>query len=178
MAFSHPSTSQPAFAINQERILIVDDEDLIRETVALALSEEGYQVYTANSGDAALELLFPQGNGKRGSSQVDLAILDLMLPGVNGLDVCRLIRHGALDLPILILSAKGSETDRVVGLELGADDYLAKPFGMRELVARCRALLRRYQWAAAPSESSILTFKDITLYLNEFRVTVAGQEVK
>ena len=81
MAFSHPSTSQPAFAINQERILIVDDEDLIRETVALALSEEGYQVYTANSGDAALELLFPQGNGKRGSSQVDLAILDLMLPG-------------------------------------------------------------------------------------------------
>jgi len=177
MAFSHPSTSQPAFAINQERILIVDDEDLIRETVALALSEEGYQVYTANSGDAALELLFPQGNGKRGSSQVDLAILDLMLPGVNGLDVCRLIRHGALDLPILILSAKGSETDRVVGLELGADDYLAKPFGMRELVARCRALLRRYQWAAAPSESSILTFKDITLYLNEFRVTVAGQEV-
>ena len=62
--------------------------------MALALSEEGYQVYTAHSGDAALELLFPQGNGKRGSSQVDLAILDLMLPGVNGLDVCRLIRHG------------------------------------------------------------------------------------
>ena len=81
MAFSHPSTSQPAFAINQERILIVDDEDLIRETVALALSEEGYQVYTANSGDAGPgSCCFPRENGKRGSSQVDLAILDLMLP--------------------------------------------------------------------------------------------------
>jgi two-component system phosphate regulon response regulator PhoB len=177
MAFSYPSTSQAAFAINQERILIVDDEDLIRETVALALSEEGYQVYAASSGDEALELLFPQKNGNRRSLQVNLAILDLMLPGVNGLDVCRLIRHKALDLPILILSAKGSETDRVVGLELGADDYLAKPFGMRELVARCRALLRRHQWASTPAESSVLSFKDITLYLDEFRVTVAGQEV-
>jgi two-component system phosphate regulon response regulator PhoB len=77
----------------------------------------------------------------------------------------------------LILSAQGSETDRVVGLELGADDYLPKPFGMRELVARCRALLRRHQWAATATDSSVLSFRDITLYLDEFRVTVAGREV-
>jgi two-component system phosphate regulon response regulator PhoB len=177
MAFSYPSPSRSSFAINQERILIVDDEDLIRETVALALTEEGYQVYTASSGDQALDLLFPQGSSSSGNLSVNLAILDLMLPGVNGLDLCRMIRHSKLELPILILSAKGSETDRVVGLELGADDYLPKPFGMRELVARCRALLRRHQWAATPPEDSVLSFRDITLYLDEFRVTVAGKEI-
>lgn len=177
MAFSYPSPSRSSFAINQERILIVDDEDLIRETVALALTEEGYQVYTASSGDQALDLLFPQGSSSSGNLSVNLAILDLMLPGVNGLDLCRMIRHSKLELPILILSAKGSETDRVVGLELGADDYLPKPFGMRELVARCRALLRRHQWAATPAEDSVLSFRDITLYLDEFRVTVAGKEI-
>jgi two-component system phosphate regulon response regulator PhoB len=177
MAFSYPSPSRSSFAINQERILIVDDEDLIRETVALALTEEGYQVYTASSGDQALDLLFPQGSSSSGNLSVNLAILDLMLPGVNGLDLCRMIRHSKLELPILILSAKGSETDRVVGLELGADDYLPKPFGMRELVARCRALLRRHQWAATPTEDSVLSFRDITLYLDEFRVTVAGKEI-
>jgi two-component system, OmpR family, phosphate regulon response regulator PhoB len=177
MALLNNALTQPSFAINQERILIVDDEDLIRETVALALTEEGYQVYTANSGNQALDLLFPEGHLSPTGLTVNLAILDLMLPGVNGLDVCRMIRHHNLDLPILILSAKGSEMDRVVGLELGADDYLPKPFGMRELVARCRALLRRHQWAATPTDSSVLGFKDITLYLNEFRVTVAGQEV-
>jgi two-component system phosphate regulon response regulator PhoB len=177
MALSKSASPQPSFAINQEHILIVDDEDLIRETVALALTEEGYQVYTASSGDQALEMMFPPGQPGLGGITIDLAILDLMLPGVNGLDVCRMIRHKNLDLPILILSAKGSEMDRVVGLELGADDYLAKPFGMRELVARCRALLRRHQWAATPDDTSVVEFKDITLYLNEFRVTVAGQEV-
>ena len=72
-----------------------------------------------------------------------MVVLDLMLPGMNGLDLCRLLRHQGIDVPILILSAKGTETDRVVGLEIGADDYLTKPFGMRELVARCRALMRR-----------------------------------
>lgn len=177
MALSNSVPSQSSFAINQERILIVDDEDLIRETVALALTEEGYQVDTASSGHQALELLLPQGNSGRRDLTFNLAILDLMLPGINGLDLCRMVRHSSLDLPILILSAKGSETDRVVGLELGADDYLAKPFGMRELVARCRALLRRHQWAATASDHSILSFREISLYLKEFRVTVAGREV-
>lgn len=161
----------------QERILIIDDEDLIRETVALALIDEGYQVITAESGQRALELIFPTAGAEAAKAAIDLAIVDLMLPGVNGLDICRLMRHHNLDIPILILSAKATEMDRVVGLEVGADDYLPKPFGMRELVARCRALLRRHQWSTAQSETNILTYKDIVLYATEFRVVISGQEV-
>lgn len=165
----------PHLSIAPERILVIDDEDLIRETVAMALADEGYQVLVASSGQQAMEMIFPPPD--QVAVQVDLAIIDLMLPGVNGLDICRMMRHHHLDVPILILSAKGSELDRVVGLEVGADDYLPKPFGMRELIARCRALLRRYQWAASTSEQPILTCQDIVLYQAEFRVTVAGQEV-
>ncbi|HZG41236.1 MAG TPA: response regulator transcription factor [Nodosilinea sp.] len=161
----------------QERILVIDDEDLIRETVALALTEQGYEVITAGSGQRALELMFPAPGEGMARPKVDLAIVDLMLPGVNGLDICRMMRHHNLDIPILILSAKGAEMDRVVGLEVGADDYLPKPFGMRELIARCRALLRRQQWSTATPDTAILTYKDIVLYTTEFRVVVAGQEV-
>ncbi|MGB3202434.1 MAG: response regulator transcription factor [Nodosilinea sp.] len=161
----------------QERILIIDDEDLIRETVAMALCQQGYQVVTAESGQRAVELIFPAAEAGMSRLPIHLAIVDLMLPGVNGLDICRLIRHHSLDIPILILSAKGTEMDRVVGLEVGADDYLPKPFGMRELIARCRALLRRQQWTKAKPDQAIVTYKDIVLCTNEFRVTVAGQEV-
>jgi len=157
-----------------ERILVIDDEDLIRETVALALTDEGYQAVMAESGHRGMELIFPPPT--RGPLRLDLAIVDLMLPGVNGLDICRMMRHHHLDIPILILSARGSELDRVVGLEVGADDYLPKPFGMRELVARCRALLRRSQ-RSTTTGSSVLTGKDIVLYQDEMRVVVAGQEV-
>ncbi|WP_035985089.1 response regulator transcription factor [Leptolyngbya sp. KIOST-1] len=173
----NPKLALPPLPGAQGQILIIDDEDLIRETVALALNEQGYQVVAAESGQRALELIFPNpGEGKVGL-KLDLAIVDLMLPGVNGLDICRLIRHHNLDIPILILSAKGAEMDRVVGLEVGADDYLPKPFGMRELIARCRALLRRQRWSATKPDRAILNYKDIVLYTNEFRVTVAGQEV-
>lgn len=158
-----------------ERILVIDDEALIRETVALALTDEGYQVVMAESGQRAMELIFPAPS--QAALQVDLAIVDLMLPGVNGLDICRMMRHHHLDTPILILSARSSEIDRVVGLEVGADDYLPKPFGMRELVARCRALLRRSQWATPTAGNTVLTCRDIVLYQEEFRVVVAGQEV-
>ncbi|MGD1858670.1 MAG: response regulator transcription factor [Leptolyngbyaceae cyanobacterium] len=169
---------QAGIALRQDRILIVDDEALIRETVTIALKDEGYWVDVAVDGSTALKLL---GNaawqGPKESPPFDLAILDLMLPGVSGLDLCRLIRHHSWDMPVLILSARGSETDRVVGLEIGADDYLAKPFGMRELVARCRALLRRYRRAKMPQTSSALIYNDIVLYLNELRVTVNEREV-
>ncbi|MBD2233258.1 response regulator transcription factor [Phormidium tenue] len=161
----------------QERILIIDDEDLIRETVALALTEQGYQVVTAESGHRALELMFPAAGDGLTGLDIDLAIVDLMLPGVNGLDICRMMRHHNLAMPIMILSAKGTEMDRVVGLEVGADDYLPKPFGMRELIARCRALLRRHQWSTSQPDSAVLTYRDIVLHATEFRVLVAGQEV-
>lgn len=99
-----------------------------------------------------------------------------MLPEVNGLDICRLLRYRGNNIPILILSAKAAETDRVLGLEIGADDYVTKPFSMKELIARCRALLRRNNINNNIS-SAIRQFKDITLYTTECRVTVRGEEV-
>lgn len=177
------TTFEPALPVSDslrltpctERILIVEDEALIRETVALALIDEGYQVETAADGKTALNSL-SVAPSEMGNAPIDLAILDLMLPEVNGLDLCRYMRQQGLTLPILILSAKSSEIDRVVGLEVGADDYLAKPFGMKELIARCRALLRRRQRQLAPTQA-IIRHQDITLYLNELRVTVGTCEV-
>ncbi len=160
------------------RVLIVEDEEIIRETVALALSDEGYDVIAAEDGRLALDLTCT--SGKTNSAdlpKVDLIILDLMLPYVNGLDLCRLIRHEGNNVPILMLSAKGSETDRVVGLEVGADDYLSKPFGMRELIARCRALLRRHHHTQPQAQKTTITFQDITLYPQECRVTVRNEEI-
>ncbi|MBD0268804.1 MAG: response regulator transcription factor [Cyanobacteria bacterium Co-bin8] len=177
MRFQEKGLKPAAFTVKGDCILVVDDEDLIRETVALALIDEGYQVVTASSGSQAMDLLCPSDRNLPTVPPIDLAILDLMLPGVGGLDLCRFMRHQNLDLPILILSAKASETDRVVGLEVGADDYLAKPFGIRELVARCRALLRRHHWAKQVQTASVLAYGEITLYLNEFRVVVRGQEI-
>jgi two-component system, OmpR family, phosphate regulon response regulator PhoB len=160
------------------RVLLVEDEELIRETIALALSEEGYEVVTAQDGRKGLELACGSGESNRPElMNFDLIILDLMLPYVNGLDLCRLIRREGNSVPILILSAKGSETDRVVGLEVGADDYLTKPFGMRELIARCRALQRRHRHAQLQTQEITLKFQDISLYPQECRVTVRGGEI-
>ena len=115
----------------------------------------------------------------------DLIILDLMLPNINGLDLCRLIRRQGHSVPILMLSARGTETDRVVGLEVGADDYLTKPFGMRELVARCRALLRRQQQfqsnlPASPVPTvplAPLNYQNIGMYPEECRVLLDEKEI-
>lgn len=157
------------------QILVVEDEELIREMLVLALEEEGYEVVTATDGRTALTFL--QGaEPTAGDFPFDLIILDLMLPQINGLDLCRLLRYQGNPVPILILSAKASETDRVLGLEVGADDYLTKPFSMRELVARCRALLRRQRLGGLP-QAPVLQFKDITLYPQECRVIVRGEEV-
>ena len=155
------------------RILVVEDEELIRDMVVLALEGEGYAIATAADGRTALALL--QAEPTLGDP-FDLVILDLMLPQINGLDICRLLRHHGNQLPILILSAKGSETDRVLGLEVGADDYLTKPFSMRELIARCRALVRRQRLVGLP-QLAMLQFKEITLYPQECRVIVRAQEV-
>ncbi len=159
-------------------ILIIEDEDLIRETLVLALGDEGFQTIAATDGHEALSLinshlLRPHAEL---TSAIDLIILDLMLPGVSGLDLCRLIRREGCTVPILMISAKGSEIDRVVGLEIGADDYLSKPFGMREMVARCRALLRRAQPQHLTSPP-VLRFQDLCLYPQECRVTLRGEEV-
>ena len=159
----------------KSRVLVVEDEELIREMLVLALEGEGYEVDTATDGRLAVEQLqsFDANNNE---AIFDLVILDLMLPQINGLDICRLVRHQGNPVPILMLSAKGSETDRVLGLEVGADDYLSKPFSMRELVARCRALLRR-QRLITTAEPPVLNYKEITLYPQECRVLVRGEEV-
>ncbi|WP_396426464.1 winged helix-turn-helix domain-containing protein [Leptolyngbya sp. FACHB-261] len=163
------SATNPA-RVRTGRVLVVEDEALIRETIAMALDEEGYEVLLAADGREALETA-------KSVEPLDLIILDLMLPYLNGLDLCRLIRHEGNSVPILILSARDSETDRVVGLEVGADDYLTKPFGMRELVARVRAILRRQNRLWEPVQGAILKFNEIVMYPEECRVLVRGQEV-
>ena len=160
------------------QILLVEDEENIRETIALALKNEGYQVITAENGRTALDILQELDlNGEATDvSTLSLIILDIMLPGINGLDLCRWMRRQGATIPVLMLSAKGTEADRVVGLEVGADDYLTKPFGMRELVARCRALLRR-QRLNVPEPGNLLRCRGICLYPQECRVTVDDVEV-
>lgn len=157
------------------RILLIEDEELIRNMIALNLEEEGYEVIKTSNGREALNILERQ-QLATSDDNIDMVILDLMLPEVNGLDICRLLRYRGNMIPILILSAKAAETDRVLGLEVGADDYLTKPFSMRELVARCRALIRRNSFNSVITES-VRQYKDITLFSNECRVIVRGEEV-
>lgn len=116
------------------KILVVDDEQSILQFVSYNLRKEGYEVTTASDGDEALELAEKNG--------FDLIVLDIMLPGTDGYEVCRKLRASG-DIPVLFLSARDTELDKVVGLEIGGDDYLSKPFGVRELLARVKALLRR-----------------------------------
>lgn len=171
--------AQTDVRIGLGKVLLVEDEALIRETVALSLADEGFEVFIADNGQKALEILLgsPDGNRENQIADISLVILDLMLPGMNGLDLCRLVRHRGLEVPILILSAKGTETDRVLGLEVGADDYLTKPFGMRELIARCRALLRRSQSSAQSTDKSVRKFEDISLHSEECRVFLGQKEI-
>jgi two-component system, OmpR family, phosphate regulon response regulator PhoB len=150
-----------------EKILVVEDEDLIRDMVTMALGDEGYDMVAVADGRSGWELL-------KEDSTFDLVILDLMLPQINGLDLCRLLRQNNNRVPILMLSARGTETDRVVGLEIGADDYLTKPFGMRELIARCRALIRRQN---QQGNRNSLTYEEINLYPEECRVVLGDREL-
>jgi DNA-binding response OmpR family regulator len=153
-----------------ETILVVDDEPTIVEVVELYLQREGFKVLTAGDGAAALSAVAQQ--------RPDLVVLDLMLPGMSGLDVTRQIRAGGT-LPIIMLTARGEETDRVVGLELGADDYVTKPLSPRELVARVMSVLRRAQPAAAPEPAAATAIAIGGLRLDEASRSVAldGQPI-
>jgi two-component system phosphate regulon response regulator PhoB len=150
------------------RLLVVEDDDTIRDTVAEALEMEGFAVTAATNGRSAWDLLSRE--------SYDLVVLDLMLPGINGLDLCRQLRQSESPPLILVVSARDTETDRVLGLEVGADDYLIKPFGMRELVARCRALLRR-QRTPLPTTTSV-EHLDLQLFPGECRVSRAGFDLR
>ena len=147
------------------RLLVVEDDESIRETVGEALRLEGFEVLTCGNGSEALSLV----SGET-ADKIDLMVLDLMLPGLSGLDLCRELRRFDSHTPILVISARDSETDRVLGLEVGADDYLVKPFGLRELVARCRALLRRSRQTPPPLVDTF-SYANLCLFVNECRVT-------
>jgi two-component system, OmpR family, response regulator len=118
------------------RILLVDDDDNLREVVRYALSREGYEIEEATNGVAALE--------RASGARFDLIVLDVLMPELDGLEVCKRLRRTS-DVPILFLSSRGEELDKVLGLEMGGDDYVAKPFSTRELVSRVKAILRRAQ---------------------------------
>lgn len=148
------------------KILIVDDERVLVETIAYNLQKAGFQTLTASDGETAL--------AQAKAHTPDLIVLDLMLPKISGWEVCRALRQDPeyrSAAPILMLTARGDEADKIVGLEIGADDYMVKPFGMRELVARVRALLRR-STIETPTENSVLTGGNVTLDVPRHEVQV------
>ena len=160
----------------QDTILVVEDDLTLLETLEYNLAAEGYQIITAADGLTALELAREE--------QPDLIVLDLMLPKLDGFEVCRILRS-EMNVPILMLTARVDEVDRVVGLEVGADDYLTKPFSMRELIARVKALLRRVRLIREElaetkdqGRPEQLTFDDLVIDLERREVLVRGEPVR
>jgi two-component system response regulator MprA len=149
------------------KILVVDDERAVRESLRRALELEGYQVELAADGAQALERI---GDG----DQPDAVILDVLMPGMDGLEVCRYIRRTGNPLPVLMLTARDAVGDRVAGLDAGADDYVVKPFALEELLARVRALLRR----TTPSEDEVVRFADLELSPSRREVKRNGDPVE
>src|SRR5579864_735146 len=152
------------------RILLVDDERAIVESLRYALEKEGYEVLEAGEGGEALEL------ARRSSP--DLVLLDIMLPGMSGFEICRVLRQEST-VPILMLTARGDEPDRIVGLDLGADDYITKPFSLREVLARVRAALRRAQAGAREvrEREERLSVGEVAMDVARHEVTVRGQPI-
>ncbi|HEY4665763.1 MAG TPA: response regulator transcription factor [Anaerolineales bacterium] len=148
------------------KILVVEDDTTVRETLALNLGQEGYTVATAEDGEAGLSLAR--------SESPDLVVLDVMLPKLDGLTVCRILRRES-DVPIILLTARGTETDKIIGLETGADDYIVKPFSLGEFLARVRAALRRGHSEAPPAE---LQAGDLQLHLVSRRASAAGEPLQ
>jgi DNA-binding response OmpR family regulator len=161
-----------------EKILVVDDEISLQETVAYNLKKQGYDVQTTGDGAEALELAR--------ELQPDLIILDVMLPGLDGFEICRILRR-EMTTPVLMLTARDDEIDRVVGLEVGADDYMAKPFSMRELIARVKAMLRRVrlireevseaETGEGKPKQEVLEFGNLRIDITRREITVNGEVV-
>ncbi|MCB0166847.1 MAG: response regulator transcription factor [Anaerolineae bacterium] len=155
---------------NKLHILVVDDEPNIREVVELYLQREGYEVEVAGDGATALQAIERKAP--------DLIVLDLMLPAINGLQITRILREGDYNIPIIMLTAKSEEADRITGLELGADDYVTKPFSPKELVARVKAVLRRVSSkATVDTQAQPLTIGSITVNPTTRQVLVNDHEV-
>ena len=151
------------------KILLVDDDPNIRQLVNLYLVKEGFEVAMADRGDAALAA-FRQ-------AQPNLILLDLMLPGMDGWQVCREVRKTS-NVPIIMLTAKDETFDKVLGLELGADDYIVKPFDMKELVARIKAVLRRFQQPEGKADQKALSFPGLNVNIGQYTVTFMDKELE
>lgn len=153
------------------KILVVDDEPAMREGLSDNLSLEGYKVQTAQNGEAALEAI--------NQDTFDIVILDVMMPKVSGFDVCKSLRKDNNNVPIILLTAKGEEMDRVLGLEFGADDYIAKPFSLRELLARIKAVLRRTQTIASTAvENQTHLIGKMKVNFEKYEAWIGNQKVK
>jgi len=151
-------------------VLIVEDDDSILVGLENVLRDEGYETRSAKSGQEGYRLAK--------ETAPDLMILDLMLPGMSGLEICKRIRDEGLKIPIIMLTAKAEENDKVLGLELGADDYITKPFSLRELIARVKAHLRRGQFVTTAGEATLpdeFKFGNVIIYLKRHEVTKAGE---
>ncbi|OPY86751.1 MAG: Phosphate regulon transcriptional regulatory protein PhoB [Smithella sp. PtaU1.Bin162] len=153
-------------------ILVVDDEKDIVDLIAYNLAQEGLAVIRAYDGEKALQLVKLKAP--------DLILLDLMLPGINGLDVCRIIRAKpeTAAIPIIMLTAKGEDVDKVVGLEMGADDYITKPFSVRELIARIRTVLRRSAFRDESREKEIFDFRELHIDYQSYEITMGGRKIE
>ena len=149
------------------KILVVDDERAVRDSLLRALELQGYEVELASDGAEALERLAANG-------QPDAVVLDILMPGIDGLEVCRQIRRRGYGIPVLMLTARDAVGDRVEGLDAGADDYVVKPFALEELLARIRALLRR----ASPSTDGVLRFADLELDTGTREVRRGGDKIE
>ena len=156
-------------ASDEKRILLVEDEKAIRDAVAAYLERENYAVRGVGDGQSALE--------EFEKHSFDLIILDLMLPKLSGERVCRAIRETS-NVPIIMLTAKDETFDKVLGLELGADDYIVKPFDMKELVARIKAVLRRFQQPEQDQEHRALSFPGLTVNISQYTVTFMDRELE
>ncbi|KYO66159.1 response regulator YycF [Thermovenabulum gondwanense] len=153
----------------KNKILVVDDEKPIVDILKYNLSKEGYEVVAAFDGEEAVEIAF--------SEKPDLILLDIMLPKKDGFTVCKTLRE-KMTCPIIMLTAKGEEVDKVLGLELGADDYVTKPFSMRELLARIRANLRRISLNGDESSKKVIRVQDLEIDLTSFLVRKKGEPVE
>jgi two-component system response regulator MprA len=149
------------------KILVVDDERAVRDSLRRALELQGYEVELASDGAEALARLAENG-------QPDAVVLDILMPGIDGLDVCRQLRRRGNSVPVLMLTARDAVGDRVEGLDAGADDYVVKPFALEELLARLRALLRR----ASPAVDGVLRFADLELDTGTREVRRGGDSVE
>ena len=152
-----------------KRILLVDDEPLIIKGLKYTLEQEGYETLAAYDGEEALEVFF--------ANTVDLVLLDVMLPKLDGIQVCQRIRESS-NVPIIMLTAKGEDMDKILGLEYGADDYMTKPFNILEVKARIKTILRRASQPVAAEKKKIIRVRDLEVNIVNRSVTLGGKEVR